>query len=97
MLAALWRLRRVVVRTGRRVETFMDDWYGEEGRPGVPARPGLMERVGGMEERLARMEHELHPNGGLSLRDAVDRTNRQLSRLRPECGDAEHRPQVQGE
>jgi hypothetical protein len=90
--AALWRLARGVVRTGRRVDQFMDDWYGESARPGVPARPSMMERVSGIETRLGRVEHELHPNDGASLRDAVDRTNRRLARLCPECDDPEHRP-----
>ncbi|WP_406300952.1 hypothetical protein OG948_44635 (plasmid) [Embleya sp. NBC_00888] len=45
-----------------------------------------------MEARLGRVEHELHPNDGASLRDAIDSTNRQLARLCPDCenkaGDA---------
>jgi hypothetical protein len=53
-----------------------------------------MERLGGIErqgadtaqhlaeveQRLARVEEQLHPNGGGSLRDAVDRVD---ARLRP--------------
>ncbi|MFJ2863669.1 hypothetical protein [Kitasatospora sp. NPDC087314] len=48
------------------METFTEDWQGTPSRPGVPGRPGVM-------ERLDRIEHELHPNSGLSLRDAVNR------------------------
>lgn len=90
MSTALWRLVRGVLHFARRVEYFFDDWYGEEERAGVPARPGMMERVRGMEEgfrtfgeRLLRMEHEMYPNDGESLRDAVDLANRRLVRLLP--------------
>lgn len=75
---ALWRLARGVVRTGRRVDEFMDDWAGTPDRPGVPARPGLMERVGRIEEEQ------------LSLRGAVDQANRTLARLCPDCGEPDH-------
>lgn len=34
-----WRGVRGVLHLGRRVNEFMDDWAGEEARPGVPARP----------------------------------------------------------
>ncbi len=86
-----WRLARGVVRFGRRVDDFIDDWQGEPSRPGVPARPGVMERMEGMETRmgvledgLARVTHELYPNSGESLRDAVDLANRRLAFLCPE-------------
>lgn len=62
----------------------MDDWYGEPERPGVPARPGVMERVSGIETRLNGVVHELHPNDGGSLRDAVDQANTRLRRLCPD-------------
>lgn len=60
----------VVLRGGfkfvQRVTHFLDDVLGEDDRPGVPGTPGLVQRI-------ANIEHELHPNSGLSLRDAVDR------------------------
>lgn len=77
----LWRVIRGALRLTRRVEEFMDDWAGEEERPGVPGRPGVMERVSAIEDRLTRVEHELYPNSGGSLRDAVDLANRRLARL----------------
>ncbi|MFD6936251.1 hypothetical protein ACFWAP_08880 [Streptomyces goshikiensis] len=81
---AAWRVVGAGVRLGRRVDQFMDDWYGEEGRPGVPDRPGVMERMSGIEDRLRRFEHELYPNSGGSLRDAVDLANERLARLCPD-------------
>lgn len=86
---AAWRGIRGTLHLGRRVEQFMDDWIGEEARPGVPGRPGVMQRVSGIEERLARVEHELYPNSGGSLRDAVDMANVRLARL---CADEEAPP-----
>lgn len=45
---------------------FREDWYGESARPGIDPRPGVMERLKGI-------EGELRPNGGSTLRDAVNR------------------------
>ncbi|MCY0957759.1 hypothetical protein [Streptomyces sp. H27-H5] len=81
VVGVLWRLLRGLVRTAGRMDQFMDDWYGEPPRAGVPARPGVLERVGEIEARLARVDHELHPNDGQSLRDAVDRANACLARI----------------
>lgn len=61
-------IRRLVLR----VDDFMDDWGGESARPGVPRRPGVM-------ERLDWIEHQLKPNSGESLRDAVNRIETQLN------------------
>ncbi|MFJ2443457.1 MULTISPECIES: hypothetical protein [unclassified Streptomyces] len=38
-----------------------------------------MPRLDGIEERLTAVEHELHPNSGASLRDAVDRVDATLN------------------
>ncbi|MFI0934558.1 hypothetical protein ACH4RG_22910 [Streptomyces sp. NPDC021019] len=78
LVAVLWRFLRSVGRTWERVDQFMDDWYGQPDRPGVAARPGVMERLGGIEQ-------ELYPDEGGSLRDAVDQVNRRMVRLWPEC------------
>ncbi|MEW2635926.1 hypothetical protein AB0903_30890, partial [Streptomyces sp. NPDC048389] len=74
-LGLLWRLVRGVRRIATRVDDFVDDWQGVPPRPGVPERKGVMERLDGIEERLTSVEHELHPNSGQSLRDAVDRVD----------------------
>jgi hypothetical protein len=52
-------------RLSRQNDEFREDWYGQAARPGRSAEPGVMERLGNIEK-------ELHPNGGGSLRDAVN-------------------------
>lgn len=77
---------------------FIADWHGESARPGVPARPGVMERLAriedraagiedraaGIEDRLTSVEHELQPNSGRSLRDAVNRVDARTARIAPD-------------
>lgn len=93
----LWRFIRAASRIAKRVNVFFDDWYGEEARPGFPARPGVLERVRGIEARIQGVHHELQRNGGESLRDAVDLTNCRLERMLPagdddQCGQRNDDP-----
>lgn len=74
------------------IEHFLEDWNGEPSRPGVPERPGMMQRVGNIEASqtkadvffekygpiIDKLEHEMHPNSGTSLADAVNRTEKAL-------------------
>lgn len=61
------------VRLLKRLGDAFDDWQGQPARPGVPERPGVM-------RRLEMIESELHPNGGSSLRDAINRTGKRSER-----------------
>ncbi|WP_282795050.1 hypothetical protein [Streptomyces sp. CC224B] len=81
--AAIWRVVRGFSRLTGRTGQFLDDWYGEERGPGVPARPGVMERLSNLEGALRSVQHEVKPISGASLRDAVDRANERLERLCP--------------
>ena len=79
-LAAIAYIVRSVSRALRRVGHFLDDWFGEPARDDQPARPGVMARLGRIENRQARteqrvgsMESELKPNGGGSMKDQVTR------------------------
>lgn len=65
----LWRVLRAVLRIADRVDAAWGDWAGAEGRPGVPARPGVMTRLGDHdqllddhEQRITRVETQL-PDG----------------------------------
>jgi hypothetical protein len=72
-MGVVWRVTRGARRILGRLDEFADDWNGLPSRPGVPGHAGVMARLGSIEDRLAAVEHELHPNSGKSLRDAVDR------------------------
>lgn len=64
----------------KKLADFLDDVAGEPARPGVPARAGLMERV-------QRIEHELFPNSGKSLRDQTNRMEQKLDRDNERIGE----------
>lgn len=80
-LALLWKAITATLRTGRKWDMFLEDWHGTEARPGRPAVPGIMQRMVDLEEGLRQIRHEVFPNSGGSLRDAVDRLERQASEL----------------
>lgn len=79
-----WRTLRTVHRVLDRMADLLDDWQGVPDRPGVPGRPGVMVRLRAIEERLGSVEHELQPNSGRSLRDAVDRVDARTRTLAPD-------------
>ncbi|SDT69863.1 hypothetical protein SAMN05216371_3865 [Streptomyces sp. TLI_053] len=81
VLGLIWRATRGTRHLAQRVEDFVDDWTGVPSRPGVPGRPGVMARLDKIEHKLAAVEHELHPNSGSSLRDAVDRVDQRTAHL----------------
>jgi len=75
LVAALTVLLKAVgwmLRTLHRLGDFLDDWNGEPARPGVPRRPGHLERLQNVESSVRRIEEQMHNNGGSSLRDQVD-------------------------
>ncbi|WP_335936607.1 hypothetical protein [Streptomyces sp. PTD5-9] len=90
----VWRATRSARRLAVRLDEFVDDWTGVPSRPGVPERPGVMTRLARIEQQgdehaahLARIDHELHPNSGSSLRDAVDRVDAATQRLAADSHD----------
>lgn len=42
-------------RQMHRVSQMLDDWRGTEARPGVPRRPGVMERLEKIEHDVSRV------------------------------------------
>ena len=71
-IVMVWGLIKKVWPLLRKLGDFLDDVAGEPARPGVAARAGLMERV-------QRIEHELFPNSGKSMRDQIDRMEELLN------------------
>jgi hypothetical protein len=60
---------------------FLDDYFGEEERPGFEGRPGMQERLKFMEEEIACISFEMRPNHGTSIKDAIARIENRLDEL----------------
>ena len=83
LLVAIYTVGRKLWPLSKRITHLIDDLAGDDARPGVPARPGLMERVASVEaashetrERLKDVEKataQLLRNGGSHLADAIYR------------------------
>lgn len=71
--ALLGVIARLLWRLGRGLGQMLEDWRGQPARPGVPAKPGVMERLAQVEENLTDIRHEVKPNSGLSMRDDISR------------------------
>lgn len=63
--------------------SFVRDWNGEPAEPGREAVPGVM-------ERLNKLDGELSHNGGSSLKDAVERLEKNQDRLIRKIEEAEN-------
>ncbi|WP_160051301.1 hypothetical protein [Nocardiopsis sp. FR26] len=70
-----------LVRFVRRTVHLVDDLVGEPERPGVEGRPGVMERLAQIEDRLSDVEHEVKHNNGTSLKDSAKRTEDTVKEL----------------
>ncbi len=86
-------LRKMVWPTLSKLKDFADDVTGEPGRPGVAARPGLMERMSAVEcmaqqaaKDAAEASKNTKPNGGSSSHDDIIRrfteTDRSIAEVR---------------
>ena len=70
-----------VTKLVKRFIHFLDDYFGEEPRPGFDGRPGMQERLRFMEEEIACISFEMRPNHGTSIKDAVGRIEERLEKL----------------
>jgi methyl-accepting chemotaxis protein len=73
-LGLLWaKVVRPLLRLGRNVATFAEDWYGSPADPdrGIDERPGVM-------RQLHEIRHELQANSGSTLKDAVRRVENKV-------------------
>jgi hypothetical protein len=66
----LWSLRRAW-SLARRTIQFLDDWNGEPAREGVKPRPGVMARLGSVEDMVSGVAEQMTLNGGSSMHDVV--------------------------
>ncbi len=87
---AVLGVTQVIVPLWKKVSTLFDtwaafvrDWNGEPAEPGREAVPGVM-------ERLNKLDGELSHNGGSSLKDAVDRLEKNQDRLFRKIEEAEN-------
>lgn len=60
---------------------FLDDYFGEEERPGFAGRPGMQERLKRMEDDMKSIVYEMKPNSGSSIKDAINRIEKRLEAL----------------
>ncbi len=60
---------------------FLDDYFGEEERPGFDGRPGMQERMRIIEQELKCVSYEMRPNSGTSIKDAIARIEKRLEQL----------------
>lgn len=82
VVGVMWKVRVIWHRVGDRFEQLLDDWQGVEAHPGVAARPGVMERLDAHDQALAALQAQMSPNGGSSLKDSLNRIERDLAALR---------------
>jgi hypothetical protein len=60
---------------------FLDDYFGEEARPGFQGRAGMQERMLIIEQELKCVSYEMRPNSGTSIKDAINRIEKRLEQL----------------
>ena len=60
---------------------FLDDYFGEEERPGFEGRPGMQERLRSLESEISCISYEMRPNSGSSIKDAIARIEKRLEQL----------------
>jgi hypothetical protein len=72
-LVALGALLRKGWAVWRKVSAFLDELVGEPAQFGRNAKPGLIERLDKQDVLLTGLHKEMHPNGGSSVRDSLNR------------------------
>lgn len=76
-----------ITKAVKRFIHFLDDYFGEEARPGFPGRPGMQERLRKIEEDVEHISYEMKPNSGTSIKDAINRIEQRLTALEEKEGN----------
>ncbi len=69
------------IKLTKRFIHFLDDYFGEEARPGFEGRAGMQERMLIIEQELKCVSYEMRPNSGTSIKDAIGRIEKRLEQL----------------
>lgn len=78
-LAVIGASARWVRNRWRPIAAFLRDWNGEPERPGHDEVPGIPARLRALERSVATIKHEVTPNSGGSLKDAVVRIDQAVA------------------
>jgi hypothetical protein len=92
VLSGIYATSKWVIPRIRKLGHLIDDLFGEPERHGIPARPGLMERLEDNTQRLGKLEErtkELLPNSGTSIKDAVNRIESRLANVDDRLAEVE--------
>lgn len=60
------------------LQDLLDDWHGEDARPGVPGRLGVMERLNNIEKTVNTAAFNSRPNHGNSAYDEHTRLLKEI-------------------
>lgn len=72
VLVFAWKIARVAWRGFRNLGHLIDELLGVEARGSRPAVPGWAARLDQIQGDVSKIRDQVFPNGGTSLRDAVD-------------------------
>jgi hypothetical protein len=72
VLTLLWKLARGVWRLVRNLVHIVDRLLGRQAIGSTPAAPGALDRLDALTGTVGEIRAQVFPNGGSSLRDAVD-------------------------
>ena len=88
ILGALVASARWTYRQIRSLQDLLEDWHGEQARPGVPGRLGVMERLNRIEKTVNSAAFNSQPNHGTS---AYDEHTRLLKEILERINDGKDR------
>ena len=91
----LWKPGSVIWKRIKDFAQFLDEWAGKPekrdraGKVTQEAVPGVASRLLDLERYTERIHHEVTPNHGGSIKDAVKRTEEAISELKNSSGETQ--------